>query len=378
MKASATAHRWAVALSFLVAGPLCTPDVASAVEARPRAGGDSATSLPALVATLNARYYKTPGSCGADAGGPYLCSGIVESIRFGTLDLKDKHYARDAVSFSYLRADVPTTTLWVLGVSGVIVNHFEGDGSGYDGYSMRARCLFPTDGATDTRPDGCGAVKVDYNPNPAGTSKPCGLQGIQTAEEWAKFHDHRLKEGWRQFGCGFEVTASDFRTAIAGQNLIDVDGAMGEPMRYQWNELILGAWPADAAGRIPVEAFFYMPDNYSNEFVRELQCDYFVKTGRVVPIVRLRLPPRHRPPTGNGAVAAQTTSVFSADMSDQAVTVEHASRAVCDAVLARSGHITLYQGMPQAEIDDVKNQIKDRYRDQPMPERLSTLLRSLP
>jgi len=47
-------------------------------------------------------------------------------------------------------------------------------------------------------------------------------------------------------------------------------------------------------------------------------------------------------------------------------------------VLARSDHITLYQGMSEAEIDDVKKQIADRYRGQPVPERLSTLLKRLP
>ena len=49
-----------------------------------------------------------------------------------------------------------------------------------------------------------------------------------------------------------------------------------------------------------------------------------------------------------------------------------------DAVLARSDHITLYQGKSQAEIDEVKKQIEDRYRGQPVPERLSTLLKRLP
>lgn len=371
--------RTGIAPRVLVAcGVLACAGAACSAETPAAAAVKTERALAALVAALNDRYYKTPGSCGPNAAPPYLCSGIVESVREKTLDLTEGQYARDTVSFSYLRADVPTTLIWKLGMSGVIVNHFEGDGSDYQGYRMRARCLFPTDGATNTRADGCGIAESQYNPNPPGTSKPCTDQGIHTAQQWLMFHDRRLKNGWQQFGCSFGVTATDFRTAIAGQALTTVDGALGQPMRYQWNELVLGAWPASAAAELPAEAFFFMPENHLNNFARDLQCDYFLKTGRVVPIVRLRLPDRYRERGTSGTAQPGKLTVFSADIADQAVTIEHASREVCEGVLASSDRLGLYQGMSEAEFEGVREEVRQRYRGKSIPPHLSWLFERTP
>lgn len=372
MKRAVNRNGWAALRRVIAACPLLAIGLASA--ATPHAPTtDADAGFPDLVAALNARYYKTPKACGPNATAPYHCSGIVESIRFGTLDLQDKHYARDAVSFSYLRADVPTRILWGFGVSGVIVNHFEGDDGNHDGYLMRARCLFPTDGATDARPDGCGPVVVAHNPNPPGTSKPCGSQGIRTAEDWVRFHDRILKEGYRHLGCGFGVTADDFRIAIAGQNLTLANGAQSGPIKREWNEIVLGAWPVEEARRLPAEAFFFMPANHPNQYVRELQCDYFLKTGRVVPIVRLHLPDIERVQSAHAVAAADEPLAFSARLSDQAVTEAHPDKAACEAVLAGSDGLYLYQGMSDDEIARARDKVRARFRGEPIPKRLSWL-----
>ncbi len=61
---------------------------------------------------------------------------------------------RDGVAFSYLRADLNIEEVWAYRTQG----GFIADMSGHSGYPLGVRCVFPYDGATDTRPDGCGEV----------------------------------------------------------------------------------------------------------------------------------------------------------------------------------------------------------------------------
>ena len=266
----------------------------------------SEPAFPTLVQELNDRYANTTMQCpGGKAA--YHCSGIMEHVRITSLDLTDDEKARNTVAFSFLRKDIATDQVWNSGASGIIVNHFLSDTPGNDNtYPLVARCIFPYDGVTHGRPDGCGTMQPEPVENPPGSSSPCKEQGISTAAAWAGLFNHQLS--WKNANCSFDVDTRHFQVAMEAHELMEGSDQGGTPYRKMWNEVVMAAWPQEASVSLPIEAMFYMPKRFSSAvLVQALQCDYFKKTGRVIPIVRMNLDPDQGEP------------VFSADLHDQAV-----------------------------------------------------------
>ena len=248
---------------------------------------------------LNRRYQDTRSHCEAGLAG-YHCNGVVLRGMEHPVDLYQisrDELERNAVAFSYVRADVGTTTLYNNGgFGGFIVGTFKdaaltesaamaSPSASLQVYPLTMRCAFSYDGATSTRPDGCGPSTAEGS-NPPGSSRPCAAQGIVTPAQWGR-HFASLGEGaGKNRSCSFEVNAKDFQLSIDARRHFPLDGR--ELYQERWNEVVMAAWPDEVVVQLPIEAFFFVAE-VSGKFARDAQERFFTESGRVVPIVRMDL-----------------------------------------------------------------------------------------
>lgn len=235
----------------------------------------------AVADRLNARYVKTVANC---AGQPaFLCSGITLRVLYPfnpnlqPLDPTPTQIARNGASFSFIRADLGIKHLYQGGWAGFTVDLQ--DPAGF--VPLKARCVFPTNGSTDDRPDSCGYAKPDMTPTLK--SRSCAEQGIDTAQAWGA-HFNGLPD--RRYSCAFDVSAKGFELGMTSREFIPEDSER----RTQWNELVIASWTQADVPRLPVEAMFYSQvDVPPFAFVQRHQCRIYFATGRRVPLLKLDL-----------------------------------------------------------------------------------------
>lgn len=268
------------AIAVGLVGICAAPAVASIPESSQtsRAIGPAPTATVAagaeLADRLNARYADTARACPHDSPA-YFCSGVL--IRMArTLTPTEGQMDRDGLAFSYLRADVGTSELWYGAAAGFSVQNWSDQIN-----PLRFRCVFAYDGATNSRPDACG--EQSSSTTPPGSSRPCAEQGIADVTSWIA---HFISLEHPNYNCSFTGDTEPFQLSI------DVREAFPDPEdRRYWNEVIIGAWPADEISALPIDSFFYQADpapHGRNEAIR-LQHEFFELSGRTVPVLRLTL-----------------------------------------------------------------------------------------
>lgn len=238
----------------------------SALSAPATPQAPSLNSGYAVVEDLKARFADTSREC--SGGGPGLnCNGVLvraisrwEDPRFWnpTAD----YIKRNAISFSYLRKDMGTVRL--TGTQGMIM-YPVGKASKY---VLSVRCVFPFDGFTLYRDDGCGTYDFP---------KACPEHGINDIPGWLA-HAAQTGDG---FFCYLEPTAQWFQFSI------DIRGHYDEIDRGRWDEIVVAAWPEDIPEQLPIQALFYSDGALAN--AQKLQQSFFAETGHFLPIIRLAL-----------------------------------------------------------------------------------------
>jgi hypothetical protein len=257
----------------------------------------------AVAARLDARYNDTRNDCSGKAA--YYCNGVL--IRAATADPAFHAWnpsptavTRDGVSFTYLRRDLGIARFNGGETQGFIVKDFE-TAQQAGQLALRLLCSFPSDGWTVGRSDrGCGAIKAYPD-----TSRYCSLQGIDTVQEWVR-HYHQVPWQYRNGQqCAFAANAQAFALSLTARQYFQ-DPANERPYH---NEVVIQTWPQGEGSRLPLEAVFYLSTQArvtGQAGARFIQQDFFDSTGRVLPVVRVRL--------GDGLASA-----FSFHPEDQAV-----------------------------------------------------------
>ncbi|KVU19921.1 hypothetical protein WK62_22075 [Burkholderia ubonensis] len=217
---------------------------------------------------LNARFQDT-APCPGDAAA-YMCDGVIIRVTgygtgFHSWNPSPTAIARNGVSFSYMRADANFTAVAYEGGAGLIMRELGAPTQ----TPIIARCIYPTDAATDARADKCG---ISTNP----LSSPCAEQGVTTVNEWRAIYN---QAGWHQ-SCSLGVDAAAFNLSIAARGTLPTPQTFNMEM---WNELIIAPWPQDVPLQIPIEAVFYTKSSLVG--AQYIQQDYMQTTGRFLPIV---------------------------------------------------------------------------------------------
>lgn len=254
-------------LALPAGGLLAAPPPLPLPDAYQRIGLDTATRL-------NTRFFAVVDEC-AQGLPAYRCSGVM--LRAARRwEPTEGQARRDGVAFSYLRADLNIEEVWAYRTQG----GFIADMSGHSGYPLRVRCVFPYDGATDTRPDGCGEVLGGGTP--PGASRSCAEQGIDTVPAWLAHFDTLLG---KEDSCAFAPETAAFAVSLA------VKPHMPAPYATLYNEILIAAWPTGAGGLLPIEAFYFVSGGTETprNSARSLQSRFRDETGRWVPIVRVDL-----------------------------------------------------------------------------------------
>jgi len=240
---------------------------------------------------LNARYADTADIC-PDGSAAYNCNGVLirttdASTQFHAWDPSLGSIERNGISFSYLRADIRFNVLgWEKG-QGLIMKELAAPSA----HPLTLRCSFPFDGDTFDRTDSC-----NENTRSPVESRPCDEQGITTVAQWLS-HFHALSAA--SMSCSLNGSAAQF--AVSTQ-------ARAQIANYQdaFNEVIIANWGRDIPAQIPLEAFFYLLGSPGLPGAQFFQHDYFTRTGKFLPIVRVNLAPTANAPS------------FSYDPQDQA------------------------------------------------------------
>ncbi|MNJ34412.1 hypothetical protein D3C77_291240 [compost metagenome] len=237
---------------------------------------------------LNARYLNTVPDCHREPA--FTCSGLMVRVLspFGDvqpLDPTPVQIARNGVSFSYLRKDLGITRLYQLGWAGYVVAMDNPRGA----EPLVARCSFPVDAYTDSRPDSCGISDRDMTP--VRESQPCAQQGIGSPGEWGQYFSAITDE---RFSCSFDTSVIGFRISLESRNLIPQDSNR----HFEWNEVVLAPWKQEDVQHLPVEAVFYsglQEDMLPIERVHQHQCRIYFATKRRVPLLHLQLDDPEQP-----------------------------------------------------------------------------------
>lgn len=235
----------------------------------------------AVADRLNARYVNTVADCSGQPA--FLCSGVTLRVldpfnpNLQPLDPTPTQIGRNGASFSFIRNDLGIKQLYQTGWAGFTVDMQ--DPAGF--VPLKARCVFPTNGSTDSRSDSCNYAKPDMTPTLK--SRPCAEQGIDTAQAWGTYFNG-LPD--RRFSCAFDISAKGFELSMASREFISEDSQR----RTQWNELVIASWTQADVPRLPVEAVFYSQvDIPPFALVQRHQCRIFFTTGRRVPLLKLDL-----------------------------------------------------------------------------------------
>ncbi|MDH7788918.1 hypothetical protein QBD01_004966 [Ochrobactrum sp. 19YEA23] len=214
---------------------------------------------------------------------PILCSGIIvhgkeppESHAW----IPNINDPRNAVSFSYLRYDIPTTELY--DPSGYIYDQQDQSEKAF----LQYYCIYPFD-SFSAMPDshsaashGCGFADTQ---DKAKSFSSCPDVSITTADAFInKYVPDGVTAPFVPEQCSFEPNKMDpFLTSIDVQI---------KTKSIYWNELITSIWTEEDAKNLPIIAFFYLfghDDGRKNAL--EYQKDYCEMYGKFIPVVSLDL-----------------------------------------------------------------------------------------
>ena len=267
-------------LFFVLIGSLFSMGCSVLALAQPLEGNAMATEL-------RRRYADTRADCGTVNRPAFLCSGILlrgtshaEGKPYDVWDPSDTAVRVGGTSFSYLRSDFNIKRLAYTYDKGFIF--FPKLEAPADKISIEILCFFPLDGASDLRSNkGCGAHK-DY----PDVSVPCGLQGINTAEQWAA---HFAQYPYGQQRCGFDVSKSSAvpTAPVFYQSLLTAPLVLSIAYDVP-NDMKLETWPPGIPEKLPIEAFMYTRDT-GIASVQHDQKRFHELTGIVLPIIRITL-----------------------------------------------------------------------------------------
>lgn len=240
---------------------------------------------------ITERYYNTRDDCGGPNEPAFLCSGVLirgtqYSQNYHSWNPSPQSIKDQGISFSYLRRDSKFSHFARNYNHGVIF---------YPVYHAPKQkidpdylCIFPTDGATDSRSDhGCGMFPGAPN------SQPCQDLGIFSGEKWINGligFPKLFQDSYRT--CGFTVrdhakpsggTAKAFSAALKGMRLYGRQVKYGEP-----NEIVVKTWGQNLGKQLPIEAFFYLAGGLSG--AQADQRDLWNTDHIWVPIIKIKLP----------------------------------------------------------------------------------------
>lgn len=239
---------------------------------------------------LNARFADKSRQC-ADGRAPVYCNGVLVrgsdySTAFHAWNPNPNSNPKDAVSFSYLRADIKT-------VRTARSQGFVFKESGYIPGAALERiaplCIYMADANSWKRPTqgGCGPC-TDYPLD----SSPCASMGIN---DLPALREHFFRVGgnpaWQRLHhqCSLAIQPASFMLAIEGRR----DFIVGtENVSYGYNEIMLTIWPQNVPDRLPLEAFFYSASDGAAalEAAKNIQRDFQRSSSDLIkPVLRLDL-----------------------------------------------------------------------------------------
>ncbi|HYQ49440.1 MAG TPA: hypothetical protein VES70_03320 [Pseudomonas sp.] len=271
------------------------------------AATNATASLGAQVAQrMQQNHDATPQQCQGNAVPAHACSGVLlratlPSPKYHTWHHSPNSKAKGGVSFSYLRADIPTTQLAADGRSGFTLYPLLQRPAGSLRYEML--CAFPTDGDTwERNARGCGDNRQTSEEEAA-----CHALGITTAEGWIE--RYRLSYDYKR-QCAFDIQrARAPERAEAFYQSLRTKQLFAAELPFPWNEVMIGAWDEAQSSKLPIQSFFYIEGaNGALAQAQADQRDWQQTNAAVIPVIRIRLPR-----------SQEEKTVFSYHESDQAV-----------------------------------------------------------
>ncbi|KAB2733435.1 hypothetical protein [Brucella intermedia] len=251
---------------------------------------DIAQSLKNSLGILNALYFNRTADCkfiDPITASQINCSGVI--IHGKEFDeehawIPNQSNPRKAVSFSYLRYDIPTNQLYE--PSGFIYNQFRNNTS----VKLDYYCIYPFD-AFSSMPTyhpasshGCGFPDVQNgnveHQQKDGSFASCPSVSIKTSDEFInKYVPGPVSVPFVPEACSFD--ANEYERFKAS---VEVQIKKASPY---WNELITSIWTEEEAASIPITAFFYMSDGKGRDDALGFQKDYCNMYKKFIPVVIL-------------------------------------------------------------------------------------------
>ncbi|HIF6163619.1 hypothetical protein [Vibrio parahaemolyticus] len=242
-----------------------------------------------ITENINNNYFSIPYEC-EDGSSPYNCSGVI--IRTFEVIEENAHpwdYSyidslREAMSFSYLRADLSAAKLYEnpnYGTAGIILKSrrelLNTQFQDYDFY-----CFFPADGVTMSR-EGHGCGDFPYKQKSSSTlttvedEGTCLSKGIITPEDWLSLSSHEA--------CSFSIhDVERFNIGLETQKQFEY---------ISYNEIVMNLWDISAPNNLPIDAIWVKFDIDAGDvdeqgliYAQQAQQDMYLIAGRYVPIVR--------------------------------------------------------------------------------------------
>ncbi|MCO7521032.1 hypothetical protein [Pseudomonas sp. 1] len=219
---------------------------------------------------INARYASQDSVC-PDGRSRFFCNGVlVRGTGVGSFKAWNPSPAsqrNNSVSFSYFSVDAGLDiTIWP---QGYIVSPLGGPVT----RRLIMSCIYPFDGGTSNLGQPC----VDRGICSGITDKTAWLNRYPTPP--------RNSCAFRPDPAEFDVGVKAHRWSLEEHRRVNED--------YDWNEVIVQAWPQDKPGELPLEAFFYSPKvryppaEPGPANARRFQREYVTETHRYLPVLRL-------------------------------------------------------------------------------------------
>ena len=194
-----------------------------------------------------------------------------------TLTVLPGELERNAASFSYLRVDTGIKKLYSNG-AGIILAALPASST----TAFSVRCAFPTNAATQYRPDGCGETSWEIPGLEREWSRHCDEQGIADGETWLA-HFNKIKRSYL-YACAFRPSAEQFAWSVEFRKFLP------DNFREDWNEVVTSAWTLADMDKVPFQAFFYnVADLQGRDQAKQLQREFYSETSVLLPIVRINL-----------------------------------------------------------------------------------------
>ncbi|WDY57084.1 hypothetical protein [Pseudomonas sp. PSKL.D1] len=237
---------------------------------------------------MQQNYDATPAQCEGNAVPAHACSGVLlrttrPSPSYHTWHHSPNSKTKGAVSFSYIRADIPTARLAEDGRSGFTLHPILQRPKGSLRYELL--CASPTDSDSWERDtSGCGDNRQTEEVEMA-----CHEQGILTAEDWI--------EQFRQTGdykrqCAFDIQRARVpERAEAFYQSLRTKQMYPTEMPFPWNELLIRTWDEELSSKLPIQSFFYIDGPYGGlQQAQADQKDWYETNGTFIPVIRIALP----------------------------------------------------------------------------------------